>query len=190
VLTAVIWTVFSAFLHSGSTTVWWIIQTRNLRLLRWDFINASAAIVWNLCITVYFLLESMLTIKEVKFSLWLTKHYATKTYGEVDVQIHILLTSTLVGGEWLASLPFGFTPWERAPGTHCIGSWMDPTFGLDDMEKWKFLTLPVFENRPLGRPARWQSLYRYTVIPWFASIIRSGNVLVIQNTRISKQISP
>jgi hypothetical protein len=31
---------------------------------------------------------------------------------------------------------------------------------------------------------------RYTVVPWFASIIRSGNVLVIQSTRISKRISP
>jgi hypothetical protein len=30
----------------------------------------------------------------------------------------------------------------------------------------------------------------YTVVPWFASIICSGNVFVIQSTLISKQISP
>jgi hypothetical protein len=31
--------------------------------------------------------------------------------------------------------------------------------GLDDMEKRKFLTLPGFELRPIGRPARRQSPY-------------------------------
>jgi hypothetical protein len=34
------------------------------------------------------------------------------------------------------------------------------TAGLDDVEKRKFLTLPGLELRPLGRPARSQSLYR------------------------------
>jgi hypothetical protein len=28
----------------------------------------------------------------------------------------------------------------RATGTHWIGGWMDPRTGVDDMEKWKFLT--------------------------------------------------
>jgi hypothetical protein len=38
---------------------------------------------------------------------------------------------------------------------------MDPRAGLDDVEKRKFfLTLPGFQLRPLGRPARSQSLYR------------------------------
>jgi hypothetical protein len=54
-----------------------------------------------------------------------------------------------------------FTPRERAPGTHCIGGgWVDPRADLDNMEKWKFLTLPGLEPRPLSRPARSQSLYR------------------------------
>jgi hypothetical protein len=30
---------------------------------------------------------------------------------------------------------------------------VDPRAGLDDTEKWKFLTLPGLELRPLGRPA-------------------------------------
>jgi hypothetical protein len=47
-----------------------------------------------------------------------------------------------------------------APGTHRIGGWVDPRAGLDDLEKRKFLTLPGLEIRPLGRPARSQSLYR------------------------------
>jgi hypothetical protein len=70
-----------------------------------------------------------------------------KAYGGMDVQIHIFLTSELVGGEWSAS----------RPGTHRIGGWVDPRAGLYDVEKRKFLT------RPLSRPARSQSLYRLII---------------------------
>jgi hypothetical protein len=83
-----------------------------------------------------------------------------KAYGGVDVQNHIFLTSALAGDEWSASRPGHFTPWERAPGTHCIGGWVDPRVGLDDVEKRKFLILAGLELRPLGRQARSQSLYR------------------------------
>jgi hypothetical protein len=58
------------------------------------------------------------------------------------------LTSALDGGEWLASRPGSFTPGERAPGTHWIGSWVGPRAGLDDVEKRKFLTLPGLEPQP------------------------------------------
>jgi hypothetical protein len=44
--------------------------------------------------------------------------------------MHIFLTLALVGGEWSASRPGCFTP-----GTHWIGSWVDPRASLDDMEK-------------------------------------------------------
>jgi hypothetical protein len=37
---------------------------------------------------------------------------------------------------------------------------VDPSAGLDVVEKRKFLTLPGLELRPLGRPGRSQSLYR------------------------------
>jgi hypothetical protein len=77
-----------------------------------------------------------------------------KAYGGVDVQIHIFLTSVLVGGEWTASRPGRFTPEERAPGTHWIGGWVNPRAGLDDSEKRKFMILQGLELRPLGRPAR------------------------------------
>jgi hypothetical protein len=77
-----------------------------------------------------------------------------KAYGGVDVQMHILLTSAL-GGERSASCPSRFTP-----GTHWIRGWVGPRAGLDAVEKRKFLTLPGLELRPLGRPARSQSLYR------------------------------
>jgi hypothetical protein len=92
-------------------------------------------------------------------SLCLT-NYAMNTYGGVDLYIHIFLTSALVGGEWLVSLPDRFTPGERAPGTHWTGGWVDPRDGLDDLEKKKFLSLSGLEVCPLCRPARSQSLYR------------------------------
>jgi hypothetical protein len=72
----------------------------------------------------------------------------------VDVQIHIFLASALDGGEWSTSRPGRFTPGERAPGTHCIGGWVDLRAGLDDLEKRKFLTPLGLELRPLGRPVR------------------------------------
>jgi hypothetical protein len=73
---------------------------------------------------------------------------------------HTFLTSALVGGEWSASRPGRFTPGKRTHGTHWIGGWVNPRTGLDDVEDRKFLTLPGLELRPLGRPARGQSLYR------------------------------
>jgi hypothetical protein len=45
--------------------------------------------------------------------------------GGVDLEIHMFLTSALARGEWSASHPGRFTPEERAPGTLCIGGWVD-----------------------------------------------------------------
>jgi hypothetical protein len=53
-----------------------------------------------------------------------------EAYGGVDVQIHVFLTSALVGGEWSAS-----RPGVLAPGTHWIGGWVGPRAGLDAVEK-------------------------------------------------------
>jgi hypothetical protein len=48
---------------------------------------------------------------------------------------------------------------EVAPVTH----WMGPKTDLNGIEKRQFLTLPGRELRPLGRPARDQSLFRLPV---------------------------
>jgi hypothetical protein len=82
-----------------------------------------------------------------------------KAYGAVDVQIHIFLASALSGGEWSASRPCRFTPRERALCIHWINGWVDPKFGLDDMDKKKILPQTGLELRPLGRPPRSQSLW-------------------------------
>jgi hypothetical protein len=38
-----------------------------------------------------------------------------KAYGEVDVYIHIFLTSALAGSEWAASRPGHLTPGKETP---------------------------------------------------------------------------
>jgi hypothetical protein len=40
-----------------------------------------------------------------------------KAYGEMDIQIHIFLTSTLDGGEWSAARPGRFTHEKGPPVT-------------------------------------------------------------------------
>jgi hypothetical protein len=73
---------------------------------------------------------------------------------ELDVWIHVFLTSALAVGEWSTSHLGPFSPGERAPGTHWLGCWVGPRAGLDDVEKRKFLILPELELRALGCPAR------------------------------------
>jgi hypothetical protein len=48
---------------------------------------------------------------------------------------------------------------------------VDPTVGLDDVKKRKFLTISGLELRPLGRPARNQSLYR---LRYPSSLVKEG----------------
>jgi hypothetical protein len=79
--------------------------------------------------------------KKVKLSLCLIKHYAMKVHGGVDAEIHISLTSVLVGGEWSVSRHGCFTPGERAPSTHWIGGWVGSRASLDNVESRIFLTL-------------------------------------------------
>jgi hypothetical protein len=43
------------------------------------------------------------------------------------------LTPALDGGEWSASRPGRFTPKERAPDTHWIGSWVGPRAVLEEL---------------------------------------------------------
>jgi hypothetical protein len=61
-----------------------------------------------------------------------------KAYVGVDAQIHVLLTSALVGDERSASHPGRFTPGVIALGTRWIGGWVGARAGLNDRKKWKF----------------------------------------------------
>jgi hypothetical protein len=75
-----------------------------------------------------------------------------KAYREVDIWIHVFLTSALVGGEWSASGPGRFTPGERVPGIHWIGGWVGPRTGMENVEKKKILD-PTGTRTPTSRPS-------------------------------------
>jgi hypothetical protein len=80
-------------------------------------------------------------INKVNLSLCLTNH-ALRHEGvwENECINQIFLISALAGSEWSASRPGCFTHAERAADTHCIGGWVDPRAGLDDVKKRRFLT--------------------------------------------------
>jgi hypothetical protein len=59
-----------------------------------------------------------------------------KTYGGVDVYIHVFFTSALVGGERSASRPSRFTP-----GASWVGGWVGLRTGQDDVERRNILLL-------------------------------------------------
>jgi len=49
-----------------------------------------------------------------------------KTYGGMEVKLHISLTSALDGNEYLASCSYRFIAGGRDAGTHWIGDWVGP----------------------------------------------------------------
>jgi len=77
----------------------------------------------------------------ILFSLRLTKYHALKTHpalnqapyqedvwGNGGIAPHVLNTALDVG-EWSSSRPSRFSPGERGPDTHRIGSWVGPRAG-------------------------------------------------------------
>jgi hypothetical protein len=58
-----------------------------------------------------------------------------KTYEEVKVEIHELLTSILDASGWSSERPDRFIPNVRTPGTLWIGGWMDLSAGKGAVEK-------------------------------------------------------
>jgi hypothetical protein len=65
--------------------------------------------------------------------------------------VKLFLISAPDGGDWPASRPARFTPWERALGTHWLGGWMGLNAGLDCMEKTK-IPGPVGNLTPVAQP--------------------------------------
>jgi hypothetical protein len=104
---------------------------------------------------------------------------ASSCMGEWMYRSTFCLTSALAGGEW-SSHPSRFNP-----GTHWIGGWVHPRASLDDMEKRKFLTLLVLELRPLGHPARSQSLYR---LPYPGSNCCIGDIKINRSFKNCKSM--
>jgi hypothetical protein len=60
-----------------------------------------------------------------------------KSYGEVEVWLHALLISALIGVGVVSFTPRPVYSRGRTPGTYWIGGWVDPRDGLDVMAKRK-----------------------------------------------------
>jgi hypothetical protein len=69
----------------------------------------------------------------------LIKHYAMKEEGGVDVQIHIFLTSALIGGEWSDSRPCSFIPGK------------DPAVPIGQEDRWAPEPLNLFTSKIYSR---------------------------------------
>jgi hypothetical protein len=61
--------------------------------------------------------------------------HAIKTYVEVKVQLHPVLTSGTIAGDWSDSRPGRFNPLLRSPGSHLIGCWVRLRTGVSELEK-------------------------------------------------------
>jgi hypothetical protein len=96
--------------------------------------------------------------------------------------MNVCLTSAQIWDEWSVSRPDRFNPEERAPCTHWTGDWVGPRTGLDDVERRKILPLPGRELRPLGCPARSQSLYRLHCLVY---TLQQSLTLIPLNTHVT-----
>jgi hypothetical protein len=56
--------------------------------------------------------------------------------------------------------PLPLYPRGESPGTRCIGGWVGPRTGANEVERRKMLHLQGLELRPVSRIAHSQSLYR------------------------------
>jgi hypothetical protein len=83
-----------------------------------------------------------------------------KAYGGVDVLIPLFWPRHYLEMSSQFHAAAGFTHEDGALDSLWIRGWVDSRTGLDDVEGRKFLTITGFELRPLGSPARSQSLYR------------------------------
>jgi hypothetical protein len=86
------------------------------------------------------------------------------------------LTSALDWSKWSVSCPGRFTPRERAPGTHWIGSWVDPGAGLNVVVKRKIQRPCRYSNvrSPIRKPKpnSHDNFSRRSPIPNFTKIRR------------------
>jgi hypothetical protein len=76
----------------------------------------------------------------------------------MEVQLYAILTSALDRGVWSALSPGRFILRETAPGTHWIGGWVGPRFGLATVVNRK-IPSPCRDSNP--HPGRNPALYQW-----------------------------
>jgi hypothetical protein len=71
-----------------------------------------------------------------------------KTYGGVEICIHVFFTSSLDGGELSFSRPGSFIPGVIVSGTNWTGDWLGPRVDLGAVKKTK-ISCPCRESNPV-----------------------------------------
>jgi hypothetical protein len=65
----------------------------------------------------------------------------------MEVWLHAFLTTAPDGGEFSALLSGFFSPYERAPGIHGLGRWVDPSARLNAVIRRK-ISCTYWESNP------------------------------------------
>jgi hypothetical protein len=137
-----LWTNISQLCHVQKKNCWFgSLRNRSWVLLGVLVITERCTFEWPVepwfYLTTLFELHRMNEYKIRSRDLFLRSSLGCAWKGYTKLDPHFLDLST--SWRWVVS----FTPRplytrERAPGTHCIGGWVDPRAGLDNIEKWKF----------------------------------------------------
>ena len=84
----------------------------------------------NFC-KYYIMMNGNMNVKSV--NVLLSVYVPRRHIGELEVSIHLFLTSILDGVEWPISRPDRFAPGQK-PDTHCVGDRVNPVTGLGDLQ--------------------------------------------------------
>jgi hypothetical protein len=144
---SLIYTLYSSPLHTTLGSQSSLVVSRQ-RI--YNSLTATSNLTWRLLFTAYFLLAIILQLPIPKTWLnsipLLPSSYPGRLASRNSTQFfstELFFIIALHGPRRKHTRPL--YPRKRAPSTHYIGGWEDPRAGLDDMQKWKFFTLPGLE---------------------------------------------
>jgi hypothetical protein len=144
--------------------------------------SGYAALIRLLACVSFTLIRSTLRSSKWSVPFRFCKHLISPMHAIVSsrvCRIHPHCLDLGTSWRWVVSFtPLPLTPGERVPGTHCIGSWVDPRGSLDNEEKRKFMPLPGLELRTLVVQPVASRYTDWATTAYTGSIIRHFSVRV------------
>jgi hypothetical protein len=132
---------------------WLLVHFQEISISLYVFVTSvhfSALAMWILVSVPKFCLENWIVWHIFNIHI---KHGASV---HTVIRVHTFLCT---GNHYAYRILFMYLHY-RTPDIYWIGGWVGPRTVLDNMAKWKFLTLPELELQLLDRLARSQSLYQ------------------------------